>query len=202
MSAVLEQPEVKEFVVTVPPEKRRYTYDQLLAEMPETNQPHELWDGELMVMPSPAFAHQEIVLNFYRQLFAWVAARSLGKVVTAPMDMVLSPHRAVQPDVLFISKERLSIIQNQVRGPADLVVEVISLGSRQRDRIEKRDLYEQYGVKEYWIVDPESEMIEVLVLVNGRYELGCRVGIEGTAASRLMPGFEVSSRSLFRPPSA
>jgi Uma2 family endonuclease len=112
--------------------------------------------------------------------------------------MVLSAHRAVQPDVAFISKERLTIIQRAIMGPADLVAEVVSLGGRNRDRIEKRDLYEQYGVKEYWIIDPEPETVEVLALINGRYELVKRSLPGEAAASRLLPGFEVSVGYLFR----
>jgi Uma2 family endonuclease len=112
--------------------------------------------------------------------------------------MVLSPHRAVQPDVAFISRERLAIIQRAIMGPADLVAEVVSLGGRNRDRIEKRDLYEQHGVNEYWIIDPEPETVEVLALVNGRYELVHRRHHGEKAASRLLPGFEVSVDYLFR----
>jgi Uma2 family endonuclease len=176
---------------------RRYTYEQLCAEMQETNQPHELWDGELIMPPAPFFDHQKIALRFYRRLDDWVSAQKLGEVVASPIDMVLSPHRAVQPDVAFIAKERLGIIQGAIMGPADLVAEVVSLGGRHRDRIEKRDLYEQHGVKEYWIIDPEPETVDVLVLVNGRYELAMRSQAGGTAASRLLPGFEIPVGSLF-----
>ena len=186
---------------TVPETRRLYTYDELVAEMPETNQPHELWDGELIMAPAPFFDHQKIVLRFYRRLDDWVLSRNLGEVIASPIDMVLSPHRAVQPDVAFISKQRLAIIQRAIMGPADLVAEVVSLGGRNRDRIEKRDLYEQHGVKEYWIIDPEPETVEVLALVNGRYELVQRSRhgeTAETAASRLLPGFEVSVAYLFR----
>ncbi len=176
---------------------RRYTYDELIAEMAETNQPHELWDGELIMAPAPFFSHQKIALRFYRTLDDWVTPRDLGEVVASPIDMVLSPHRAVQPDVAFIAKERLNIIQRVIMGPVDLAAEVISLGGRNRDRIEKRDLYEQYGVKEYWIIDPEPQTVEVLHMVNSRYELAMRSGPGATAASRLLPGFEVKVDWLF-----
>src|SRR6266566_3142224 len=171
---------------------RRYTYDELIAEMAETNQPHELWDGELIISPAPFFSHQKIALRFYRTLDDWVTPRDLGEVVASPIDMVLSPHRAVQPDVAFIAKERLNIIDRAIMGPVDLAAEVISLGGRNRDRIEKRDLYEQYGVKEYWIIDPESETVDVLRLVNSRYELAARCGVTQAAASHLLPGFEIN----------
>jgi len=176
---------------------RRYTYDELVAEMPETNLPCELWDGELIMSPAPSFYHQEIVLRFYRQLYHWVSQHKLGKVIAAPIDMVLSPHRVTQPDVAFISQARLNIIATTINGAVDLAAEVISLGSRSRDRIEKRDLYEQYGIREYWLIDPEAETVEVLHLENGRYQLLMRSTPGQTAASKLLPGFEIQVAALF-----
>ena len=182
----------------VPETQRLYTYDELAAEMPETNQPHELWDGALIMAPTPSFFHQEIAFRFHRALHDWVVAHNLGKAIGAPIDMVLSSHRAVQPDVAFIAKDRLAIIQRVIMGPADLVAEVVSLQGRSRDRIEKRDLYEQHGVKEYWIIDPEAQTVEVLALVSGHYELVRRSLPGETSSSRLLPGFEVSVGDLFR----
>src|ERR1017187_2797663 len=180
---------VESSLPSVPETRRLYTYDELVAEMPETNQPHELWDGELIMAPAPFFDHQKTVLRLYRRLDDWVSSRNLGEVITSPSDMVLSSHRAVQPDVAFIAKDRLAIIQRVIMGPADLVAEIVSLQGRSRDRIEKRDLYEQHGVKEYWIIDPEAQTVEVLALVQR--------GHPGeTAASRLLPGFEVAVNYL------
>lgn len=170
---------------------RLWTFAELEAELPETNQPTELWDGQLIMPPSPSFEHQENSLHFFKALDAWVSQHRLGKVVAAPMDMVLSPHRAVQPDVLFIAKERLGIIQRCVRGPADLVAEVVSPGSRRRDRIDKRDLYEQYGVREFWLIDPEARTVEVFFLEDEQYRLLGRFRPGQTAKSRLLPGFKV-----------
>jgi Uma2 family endonuclease len=169
----------------------------LVAEFPETNQPCELWDGEVIMSPAPSFSHQKIVLRFYRCLFDWVDGRGLGEVIAAPIDMVLSPHRAPQPDVAYIAKERLGIIQRAITGPADLVAEVVSLGGHERDRLKKRDLYEQYGVKEYWIIDPEAETVEVLFLEAARYVLVMRCRPGQTACSRLLPGFEIAAEFLF-----
>src|ERR1041385_1636103 len=85
---------------------RRYTYDELVVALPESNQPCELWDGELVMSPTPSFFHQQVALTFYRRLFDYVEPQGMGKVVAAPIDMVLSPHRVVQPDVVFIDKSR------------------------------------------------------------------------------------------------
>jgi Uma2 family endonuclease len=192
MSAAIESKAI------APETRRLYTYEELLAELPESNQPCELWDGELIMSPTPSFFHQEIAFRFQRALHDWVEAHKLGKVVGAPIDMVLSPHRVMQPDVVFISQERLHIIQRVIMGPVDLAAEVVSLGGRNRDRIEKRDLYEQHGVKEYWIIDPEPQTADVLVWVNGRFELAMRSGVGQIAASRLLPGFETSLDYLFQ----
>jgi Uma2 family endonuclease len=180
------------------PSQRRYTYEELVAELPETNQPCELWDGELSMSPAPSFYHQEIVLRFSHRLYDWVSQRNLGKVVTGPIDMVLSPHRVTQPDVVFISQERLGIVTKAINGPVDLAGEVIYLGGRNRDRIDKRDLYEQYGVKEYWLIDPEARTVEVLHLENGRYQLFIRATLGQTGASKLLKGFDVSVTELLK----
>ncbi len=187
----LEQP-------TAAPAKRLYTYEELVSELPESNLPCELWDGEVIMSPAPTFYHQKVVLRFYRPLYDWVASRKLGEVVTGPIDMVLSPHRVTQPDVVFISRDRLSIITRTINGPVDLAAEVISLGNRNRDRIEKRDLYEQYGVKEYWLIDPEAQTVEVLHLEGGRYQLLMRAAPGQKAASKLLPGFEIDVAALFQ----
>jgi Uma2 family endonuclease len=157
----------------------------------------ELWDGTLVLADSPTFRHHEIVARFYGRLEDWISPRALGKVVFAPVDMILTSHRVAQPDVLFVSKERREIIKDRVRGAADLVAEVISPDSRQRDRIDKRDLYEQHGVREYWILDPEAETVEVLFLDRGEYRLVGRWRPGDQARSRLLKGFNVAVTELF-----
>lgn len=177
---------------------RRWTFAEMEAELPETNLPTELWDGELIMSPSPSFFHQEIVSRFYDALKAWVGPRKLGKVAFAPADMVLAPRRAVQPDVLFVTKERCDIIGTRVNGPADLVAEVVSPESRSRDRIEKRDLYEQHGIREFWLLDPEAETVEVFVLTAGEYRLLGRWRPGETARSEILKGFSLPVGKLFK----
>jgi len=170
----------------------------MLAELPESNLPTELWDGEIVAPPTPSFFHQQVIGNFIEQLGVWIRKHCLGKTNIGPLDMVLTPTRATQPDVIFISNERLGIIRDgRVRGAADLVAEVISPESRRRDRIDKRDLYEQHGVREYWLIDPEAQTVEVLHLESGVYQLAGRWHPRERAASRLLKGFEVPVSALF-----
>jgi Uma2 family endonuclease len=178
--------------------RRRWTYDELAAELPESNLPTELWDGELIMSPAPSFFHQEIVARLYKMLDRWVRKHRLGRTVFAPLDMVLAPRRSVQPDVMFISNERLDIIQTVVRGPADLVAEVISPEGRRRDRFDKRDLYEQHGVREYWLIDPEARTVEVFHLEGPAYRLTGRWRAGEIAESQLLKGFSVPVSNLFQ----
>jgi Uma2 family endonuclease len=165
--------------------------------LPESNLPMELWDGELIMSPAPPFLHQEIVDRFHDLLKACVRQHRLGQTGMAPLDMVLTTRRATQPDVVFISNERLGIIKERIMGAADLVAEVLSPGSRRRDRIDKRDLYEQHGVQEYWLIDPEAKTVEVLCLESGTYQLAGRWRPGERAQSRLLKGFEVPVSPLF-----
>ena len=179
---------------------RRWTFDETVAELPESNLPTELWDGELILPPVPPFSHQKILARFHDMLKTHVRQYNLGTTNIGPLDMVLTEHRVTQPDVVFISKERLGIIKDQIMGAADLVAEVHSPGSRRRDRIDKRDLYEQHGVREYWLIDPEAKTVEVLHLESGTYQLVGRWHPGEQAQSRLLKGFKVPVSGLFGEP--
>jgi len=146
--------------------------------------------------PSPSFFHQEVVVRFHDLLRAWVRKHNLGKTGIAPLDMILTSRRVVQPDAFFVSNARSSVLQDRLRGAADLVVEVISPESRRRDRIDKRDLYEQHGVREYWMIDPEAQTVEVLHLESGEYQLAGRWHPGQSAQSRLLKGFRVPVSGL------
>ncbi len=177
-------------------DKRRWTYDELAAEMGETNLPCELWDGELVMAPAPFFRHQQVVFRLARQLDDFTRANKLGSVVPSPIDVIFTEHRVVQPDVVYISTGNQAIIQDQIRGVPDLVVEVISAGSWRRDRMDKLVLYEEFGVPEYWIVDPEAALVEVRSLERGTYRLQSKGRVGDVVRSALLQGFDVDVSRL------
>jgi Uma2 family endonuclease len=179
-----------------PKATRLWTYADMVAELPEANTPVELWNGEIVISPTPSPSHQSIVLRFVRRLDDFVTDAKAGKVFVSPLDIVLTPHRVVQPDVLFIAEHRLNMVTDHIEGAPDLAVEVVSASSWNRDRVEKKALYEQAGVQEYWIVDPDSQTIEVFALAKGVYELHSRAQGDETAESRLLPGFKTIFREL------
>lgn len=174
-----------------PKEPKYWTYEELEAQFPPSNEHMELWNGELVMTPSPDDAHQRSTFDFACALRSHVKANDLGEVFIPPFDMVLAPKRVTQPDVMFVAKKNAGLIRRTLRGAADLVVEVISVESHHRDRIKKRDLYEQHGVKEYWMIDTVGGPVEVLFLVAGQYKLVGRWRTGQIARSRLLPGFHV-----------
>jgi Uma2 family endonuclease len=183
-----------------PKAERLWSYEELIAEFPESNQPMELWNGKIVMPPSPDASHQESSFDFATALRTFVTQHDLGRVYMAPLDMVLAPRQATQPDVLFVAKHRLNIVKKVLHGAADLAVEVVSEFSHERDRIKKRDLYEQHGVKEYWLLDSDAGTVEVLFLVKGQYTLIGRWRSGETAESRLLPGFQISVSEVLKRP--
>ncbi len=171
---------------------RKWTYKEALAQLPETMLPVEIWDGKLVMTATPFFRHQNIVFRFAEALNRWVRAKRLGVVIVSPMDCVLAEDLVLQPDVMFIAKDRTSIIQGHVMGAPDLAVEVVADNRRKRDYKDKRDRYEQYGVKEYWILDARETQVEIWALNEAAtYELRGRYTGRQFAPSRLLPGFKL-----------
>lgn len=132
----------------------------------ETMRPQELVYGVLREPPAPNYGHQRSVLRLAELLGQHVRAGNLGRVCISPIDVVLDRDRAlvVQPDVVFVSNDRMHIIQDRIWGAPDLVVEVLSPGTARRDRTVKLEWYRTYGVRECWLVDLSARQIEILDL--------------------------------------
>ena len=176
--------------------KRLWTYAEMCAELPESNLPTELWNGEIIQPPTPTPLHQTIVAGLMSALDDFVRTKKRGQVFIGPLDVVLTQSRVVQPDILFISNARRDIVVNCIDGAPDLAMEIVSQESAHRDRAEKKALCEQVGIAEYWIIDPASRCIEVFALVNGVYQLHSRAADTELAKSKLLPGFKVSFGQL------
>lgn len=176
----------------------RFTYQDYCL-LPEEKR-YELIEGDLLMTPAPGTRHQTVLQRLFKVVEAFVAARDLGRVWFAPLDVILSDEDVVQPDLLYVSKARLGIVTERgLRGAPDLAVEILSEATRERDRVVKRKLYAKYGVKEYWLVDPDGRAVEVLVLGQEGYQT-FRVFPEGTTLeSPLLPGWRAEVSPLFAP---
>lgn len=175
----------------------KMNYDQLCL-LPEDGNQYELFDGELVMTPSPRARHQEIVGKLLVLLQQHVQNNSLGKVYVAPLDTIMDEYTIVQPDILFVSRERVAeIVKERIEGAPDLVVEVLSPSTFHKDLRRKMRVYSQFGVREYWIVDPEEETIELHQRVGEKLQLSRKFASGETFQTSLLPGFEMQVRSIF-----
>ena len=160
---------------------------------------YELLDGELVMSPSPRLPHQEICMELGALLHLFVKTRGLGRVYSAPCDVVLSETDVVQPDLLFVANERAHILfdGDNIQGAPDLVIEILSPSTAGRDRTLKRALYARYGVQEYWLVDPDTRTITVLLLDAGDFEEVATYDTGQILTSPTLPGFTVNLDNLF-----
>lgn len=140
----------------------------------------EIINNQIFMSPSPLSKHQKILNKINNRLFNHFEALSLGEVLTAPLDVYLDESsNVVQPDIIVVLKENLNIINEHghIHGVPDLLVEILSPGNREYDLIKKKDLYEHFAVKEYWIVDPETKLALVYKMLDGKYQnIGDNVG--------------------------
>src|SRR5262245_24016888 len=122
----------------------------------ETNARRELKWGTLVREAAPSYGHQAIVTNLTSLLTNHVKAHDLGRVCVSPVDVVFDEARnlVLQPDIIFVSRDRIGILRDRVWGAPDLAIEVLSFGSDGYDRVDKLEWYAKYGVREYWILDP------------------------------------------------
>jgi Uma2 family endonuclease len=176
-------------------EKIRMTAEEFF-QLPETTQPTELIDGELIVSPSPVPKHQIISGNLFYLLRGIIPN---GILFSAPMDVYFDEHNTPQPDIIWVAANSPCVIgEKRLEGPPDLLVEIFSPGTARRDKQDKYQLYQRYGVREYWMVDTEQQYVEVHTHNGTRYEL---LGVYGEGESFASPalGKPVELKGIFRP---
>jgi Uma2 family endonuclease len=179
----------------------RYTYDDY-ARLPDDRR-YEVIDGELYLTPAPTPYHQIVKSRIERLLEGHVERESLGIILDAPCDVVLSRFDVLQPDIFFISSGRLATIgEKYISDAPDLVVEVLSPGTRKRDRFLKSKRYARFGVREMWIADPDKKTIEVFVNVKEVFRREALYTGEDVLLSPMFPGLQISLARVcaeFRP---
>lgn len=161
---------------------------------------YELLDGEIVQKSSPSIQHQRISRKLVVAIDNYLTQNPIGEVFCAPLDVVLEDRTAPQPDVFFVSKDRDFILDERegvVIGTPDLIIEIISPSSVQRDRYQKKGLYERFAVREFWLVDPQNRSIEIFVLAQNEYQLHAFADETGELISSIvLPGFEISATAI------
>ena len=179
----------------------KLTYDDFLL-FPDDGMRHELIDGEHYVSPSPNIRHQGISGSLHLLIAVWLEAHPIGRVYYAPLDVIFSRFDVVEPDLLYLSAARAAeALQGDfVHVVPELVIEILSKGTRKRDETIKRQLYERAGVTEYWLVDPPAEAIRVCRRVGARFaratELSRAAG--DVLTTPLLPGLAMPLSRVFK----
>ncbi|PJZ59223.1 Uma2 family endonuclease [Leptospira barantonii] len=173
--------------------------DKDFAELPEGTLA-ELLDGEIIMVPAPIPEHQRISGKLYTYLLRYVERNQLGEIFFSPIDVFLDEHNVVQPDLIFISKARSSIIrEKRIEGAPDWVAEILSEGNAYHDLKTKKKLYEKHGVSEYWIVDPMERSVEVFSNGESGFKLVASA-TSGKISSVVLEGFFIEIEPLFTKP--
>jgi Uma2 family endonuclease len=172
----------------------KLTYDDFVL-FPDDGKRHELIDGEHYVTPSPNRSHQRISRRLVVRIGAWLERHATGELFHAPFDVVFSNFDVVEPDLLYLSNERAAeaLTAQNVKGVPDLVIEIASPGTRKRDETVKRRLYERCGVTEYWVVDPDVDVVRVYRRAGDRFARAVEFSRErgDVLTTGLLPGLQV-----------
>jgi len=183
-------------IIRVMPVDIRLTYEDY-CRLPNDGKRYEIIEGELFVTPSPFRPHQRAVTRLTRHLSTYVEENDLGEVFVAPFDVVFSRFDVVEPDLLYVSKGRHSVLtEKNVQGAPDLVVEVLSPSTAETDRTIKLKLYARYGVQEYWIIDPYGPSAEIYRRQKKGFEPAKTLGDTDSLTSPLFPGFSLPLKHL------
>jgi Uma2 family endonuclease len=160
--------------------------------------PYQLIGGKLIMTPAPVPNHQKISRNLEFIILKWLKQNDFGEIYDSPIDVELNETTIVQPDLLIIKKERLDIIkEKRIVGAPDVVIEILSSENAYYDLRKKFKIYENAGIPEYWIVDPEIKSIEIYKNENGRYKLIKEVEKEGAIESEVLNGLSVDLTEVF-----
>jgi Uma2 family endonuclease len=184
--------------MSVVPATAKLTYEDYCL-LPEDGKRHEIIDGEHFVSPAPSLKHQSVSMNL-SVLLARHSRLQHGRLFAAPVDVLLSEHDIVQPDLVYVTPRRAAILTTaNLQGPPDLVIEIVSESTRRNDVVRKRKLYERAEVAEYWIVDPEVETVSVYRRSGDRLERTAELSLEAGEAltSPLFPNLEIPLAEVF-----
>lgn len=178
----------------------RLTYRDYLR-FPEDGRRHEILNGEHYVTAAPFVRHQILSFRLTLALGAFAEAHDLGQVLAAPLDVHLSPHDIVQPDLIFLSRARLHLLnERNLQGAPDLVVEILSESTWRTDKETKAEIYDRAGVQEYWVVDPIQDTVTVYYRIEGRLRPISRseARTKDVLMTPLLPGLDIELAELFR----
>ena len=177
--------------------RTKATYSDYLK-LPQGSR-YQLIRGELVLSPSPEMQHQRISRKLEVAMANFVDEHDLGEVFDAPTDVYFNDEETYQPDILFVPWDRENIVEEgRINGAPALIMEILSPSTAKDDITTKFNTYQQYGVQEYWIINPQDKVVKIYLLEQGKFRLNQKVRAKGTIESRVLSGFTVEAEYLFR----
>jgi len=182
-------------MTTIEEDRIDFTATDYMA-LPE-NAPFELLNGKLHYMPSPFRKHQIVSMNLSAAMHFHVKKNKLGQVLAAPMDVHFGKKNIVQPDIIFVSNHRKSILKKYVEGAPDFLVEILSYGTKDKDFGEKKELYGKKGVLEYWVIDPDNKTVEIFKANKKALIAFKKYKSKDIIKSSIIKGFQIAVSAIF-----
>jgi Uma2 family endonuclease len=182
-----------------PHDSPKLTYEDYVR-IPEDGKRHEIIDGVHYVSGTPYLRHQRVLRRLLYRIGVFVEDHRLGEIFFAPTDVVLSPHDIIQPDLLFVSNERSSILtEANIQGAPDLLIEILGERNRRLDEVIKRRAYERFGVREYWIFDPRWKTAQVWERTGENFRRKSRLSAAAgdVLTTPLLQGLEIPLAEIF-----
>jgi Uma2 family endonuclease len=170
------------------------TFDDYARLTPPHSGNYELHNGRIINIPSPPEAHRTLALKLTLQLGNYIAKNKLGQLLSPPIAVVFTPNDIMQPDILFVSNERLSIIDNQVKGAPDFIVEI---GNTAKEMSYRKHIFGIQGVHEYWLINLNKHTITQYENIDDKLIVREKINIEGSLSSYIIEGFTVNARDIF-----
>jgi Uma2 family endonuclease len=168
---------------------------------PDDGRRYELFDGEIYVTPAPSTSHQRASRNLEFLLHQHVRQHRLGEIFDAPVDVLLDRGTVLQPDIVFVSRERSGMVSERgIEGPPDLVAEILSPATEEHDRGLKQQLYARHGVRHYWILDTNARSLSELVLTGGAYSVRATTIAPASARTAVFPDLDIDLGEVFAGP--
>ncbi len=181
----------------IPEGKIILTYEDYAA-IPNDGNRYEILEGELAVTPAPSTSHQIISTKLFKILSRYIDDKNLGLLLYAPVDLILESSSVLQPDLLFITKDRQRIVTDRaIEGAPDLVVEILSPSTNRNDRVTKAQIYARHKVPAYWIVDPDQEAVEIYLLDMDCYRLEITLQGETTQPAPPFIDLHIAGNDIF-----
>lgn len=185
-------------IVDIPERLEVFTYEDYI-QLPDDGKRYEIINGELYMIPAPSLGHQRTIRRLLYAIENFLQDNPLGEVFPAPTDVIFSDINILQPDLVFIGKEKFAILTREnIQGAPDLVIEVLSASTEKRDRKLKLNIYSKFGVPEYWMANHDRATVEIWRRKGRKLVFHAVLEKTQTLTTPLLPGLKIALEKIFQ----